>query len=539
MKKTNKIISLLLALGMMMPMAACVVEEDGPENPDVTLMMKIPDLGYGYEWLEALADGYTQKTGTPTHVEVTDVDTAYGTEIQGGSAKYDMYFNRGPANVIVANPIRVGTKTYDCILVDLTDVYTKPNPYDNGKTTILSKLRDGYDYYNEELRDADGDGVKEVHYFSVQYADSIVGIVRNKKVWKSSWITPVTTDELLSLCNTIKTDGYTPFIWSSQASYWSNFWPVWVYQYQGYEDMLRFWEGLPEAGKGENLSAQMWNRKGWQEGLTVMEKLLDNEKGYMDSYSLSVDFTTAQGYFLDGGRNIAMMVNGDWIENEMKKNYSDVDLDMIKVPVVSAIIDVVPDKSIANDAELSALIKAIDEGNTALTGAGYEVTQNDYDRVKTARNTYINPNTNHQVHIPAYSTKIELAKDFLLYMASDEGMMIMSKTSKGFLLPYEYSDAQMEEIKGVAGDFVRSCLEAREGNAVVSSAMYRSRLFTVAGMPVVPRYQLGSAVEIILSSEKTSETYMTASQIFKKNLANVMNGAVAFNQATGLDFTAN
>ena len=539
MKHIKRTACLLLALGMLIPTAACGGKAKGPENPDETLMMKIPDLGYGYEWLEALTDRYTEITGTPTWVEVTDIDTAYSTEIQGGSSKYDIYFNRGPAHSFVANPIRVGTRTYECILEDLTDIYTAPNPYDDNKTTILSKLRDGYDYYNEELRDADGDGEVEVHYYGVQYADSIVGIVRNKKVWKDSWAIPNTTDELIELCSTIKGQGYTPFIWSSQASYWSNYWPLWVYQYQGYEDMLRFWEGLPEAARGNEPSAQMWNRQGWKEGLIVMEKLLEAEKGYMDSYSLSVDFTTAQGYFLDGGRNIAMMVNGDWIENEMKKNYSNVDLDIIKNPVISAIINVLPDKSVANDDELSALIKAIDAGNTALKGDGYEVTQKDYDRVKTARNIYINPNTNHQAYIPVYSKKKTIAKDFLQFMASDEGMMIMSKTSKGFLLPYEYSDAQLEEIKGVAGNYVKSCIEGREGRRVVSSAMYRSRLFTVAGMSMTPRYQLGNSVEIMLSADPTTDTYMSAADIFRQNLANVMSAATAFNQATGIDFKRN
>ena len=457
MKKFKKLLSCVLAVGMLMPMVACG-PDDGPDNPEETLMMCIPNLGYGYEWLEALAARYTEKTGTPTYVEHTDTDAGYGTEILGGSGKYDIYFNRGPAHTFVANPVRVGTKTYECILEDLTDIYTSPNPYDNNQTTIKEKLRDGYDYYNEVLSDKDGDGVNEVKYYGVQYADSIVGIVRNKKIWKDSWGAPVTTNELLNLCSTIKGSGYTPFIWSSEQNYWMNFWPVWVYQYQGYDDMLRFWEGIPEAGKGDLPSAQMWNRAGWKEAMMVMEDLLYAPSGYMDTYSLSVDFTTAQGYFLDGGRNIAMMINGDWIENEMKKNYSNTDLDMIKVPVISSIINVVPDKSIADDTELSAVIKAIDAGNTSLTGEGYSVTQSDYDRVKTARNTYINPNTNHQAYIPVYSTKKTIAKDFIQFMASDEGMMVMSKTSKGFLLPFEYSDAQMSEIKGVAGSYIRSCL---------------------------------------------------------------------------------
>lgn len=538
MKSLKKSLCLLIAFVALIPATACGKKPNGPENPEATLMMKIPDLGYGYEWLKALADRYTEKTGTPTWVEVTDVDAAYATEIQGGASKYDLYFNRGSAHTLVANPVRVGARTYECILEDLTDIYTSANPYDDNRTTIKDKLRDGYEYYNQVLKDSDGDGTPEVHYYGVQYVDSIVGIVRNKSVWKDSWKTPNTTDELSGLCATIKSQGYTPFIWSQSSNYWMNYWPVWVYQYQGYNDMLRFWEGLPEKGRGDTPSAAMWDRKGWKEAMTVMENLLAEENGYMHKYSMTSDFTTAQGYFL-GNDNIAMMINGDWIENEMKKNYPNTRLDVIKTPVISAIINVLPDKSVENDAELSALIAAIDEGKTELSGVGYEVTQADYDRVKTARDTYINPLTNHQAYIPVYSEKKSIAKDFLQFMASDEGMTVMSESSKGFLLPYNYSTEQTESIKAVAGDYVKSCIEARNGCSMVSSAMYRSRLFTVGGMPFTPCYQLGNSVEVILSAKKSTDTYRNAAEIYRLNLANVQSAAAAFSQATGITFKRN
>lgn len=75
------------------------------------------------------------------------------------------------------------------------------------------------------------------------------------------------------------------------------------------------------------------------------------------------------------------MANGDWFDNEMRsfcegleqtQGYCDT-VKLMKTPVISSIIDQTP--TIENDAELSALISAIDAGETALKGEGYDVSQ--------------------------------------------------------------------------------------------------------------------------------------------------------------------
>lgn len=57
-----------------------------------------------------------------------------------------------------------------------------------------------------------------------------------------------------------------------------------------------------------------------------------------------------------------MMPNGAWLENEMEGAIaSDMQLRLMKTPVISAIRDVLPDKSVKDDAELSALVTYIDK----------------------------------------------------------------------------------------------------------------------------------------------------------------------------------
>ena len=90
----------------------------------------------------------------------------------------------------------------------------------------------------------------------------------------------------------------------------------------------------------------------------------------------------------------------------------------MRTPVISSIINVVPDKSIADDKELSALIKAIDANDISLKGQGYDVTQKDYDRVKETR-SIVRQGGGGQAVIPDYASAKDVAIDLLRFMATD------------------------------------------------------------------------------------------------------------------------
>ena len=506
-KMAERIIAGVMCFAAAFSLVGCgESKENQGEASKEALVIGCPKLGYGTVWMEALAEAYTEKTGKPVTVKIDPPDINYVAMIQSGTGDYDIYLTRFAAQQVLKS---MGEKA---LLEEMTELYKRKNPYDDNKTTIEEKLKEGYRYYNEYI-ETDG----SVHYYGLQYVDSIQQIVRNLDAWNDSWPEPRTTDELLELCGQIKKDGATPFIWCAADSYWQNFYPVWVYQYQDYEDMIDFWSGT--SPEGEKLSADMWNRTGWLRTLEVMEELLLPENEYQDAYSRSVDFTSAQSYFISGNRNIAMMVNGDWLVNEMAKNYPNANLEMMKTPVLSAVIEVLPGKSVADDAELRALIAAIDEKNTALSGTGYEVTQEDYDYVKECRTYYPNLNGHHQFLIPVNAKHKEAAEDFLLYCASDEGMMVMAESSGGFLAPYQYTDEQLAKIKeGCSSDFIKSALELRDGEMAATN-MFRSSLFTLGGLTPVPNFNLGATPEVLLSDEGAG--YMDAKTIFNKHLGNV------------------
>ena len=118
------------------------------------------------------------------------------------------------------------------------------------------------------------------------------------------------------------------------------------------------------------------------------------------------------------------MPNGSWLSNESGESANNSNIKMMKVPVISSIIDVLPDKSVGDDGELAALVRAIDEGSTKLRSDNYsyEVTQADFDRVKEARSYMYNNGAEAYAFIPRYSNAIEGAKEFLKYFYSDEAL---------------------------------------------------------------------------------------------------------------------
>ena len=138
------------------------------------------------------------------------------------------------------------------------------------------------------------------------------------------------------------------------------------------------------------------------------------------------------------------MANGDWFDNEMRsfcegleeaQGYCDT-VKLMKTPVISSIID--NTDTIADDAELSALITAIDAGETALQGEGYDVSQDDFNTVLAARVTVYSIGPGHNAVVPKTAVGKQVAYDFLRYMATDKANRIYIEATGGASLPFDY-----------------------------------------------------------------------------------------------------
>lgn len=487
-------------------------QEKEPLKDSSVLNIMVPDSYYSDSYIRWVAKAFTAKTGIQTNVKSTPTEKEYKKAFLEKTAEYDIYIMETDVYSLLDG---------ESLLASYDDVYNAQVP---GESVLFKdKMKDEYERYSR-VYDKDGGA----HYYSVPAHDSITSFVIQQDVWQDEWEIPVTTDELLSLAQTIKDTegGYTPFIYSSQASYWWDVASLWVTQYQGLDDMYGekgFWAGYDE--KGNRYVAEMWQRQGFLEALTVLDELVKDENGYQHELSEKIDYTTADGYFMQPENKIAMMPNGDWIYNLfLFTGFPDANWEMIATPVVSAIRNH-PDceGTIGSDMELSALIKAIDQGSTALTGDGYLVSQKAFDKVFQARNIYSSGSwiKDYAIVSPAWTDAKKLVNAFLLYLASEEGQIKYVEGSGGYAHCFERTDGVIDAIQNRANEFRLSVEKVRQNKIFAPwGTNNQSALFTLLEMPISPVIGLGyERPELIFASD---EGYKNAETVYLENYQNAL-----------------
>ena len=168
MKRTKRLMALTAAafLGFGM-LSGCAGRPGG--NAD--LKITISKLGYGTEWLKAIAEKYTEKTGVTFDIVEpvgnAGIDAIYA-EMESLASDTDIFITRQRHffETIYKGSISVDGVRYPCQYADLTDVYKA----DSDGSTIKEKMKPEFEqFYN----------VDEA-YYGLPWAESALGIVRNK-----------------------------------------------------------------------------------------------------------------------------------------------------------------------------------------------------------------------------------------------------------------------------------------------------------------------------------------------------------------------
>lgn len=419
-------------------------------NTDQTLEIFVVDAGYGVQWAHDIAGLFKQENWVKEKypelvVEVKSNDQKNFVQTQLSAPKlntYDLMFG------FYLND-QAGSED----IVDITEsVYNQKVPgedilfKDKMEEACLEELA----YFDPSNPDADES------YWYVPWQGGIQGIIYNADLLKEFGFAhePYTTDELYEMCVAIKkahkkAEGVEseiyPFIQSSDADYWSMYlFQTWWAQYQGIERYNNFYRGIDDGAR----SSDIFKQKGRLESLKVFEKLLksngnadDTAANFVNPQSFNVKFMVAQSSLLQG--HAVFHVNGDWFDNEMKEMKADIiknggkDYTMsFCLPVISAIKDQCT--TIEDDAELRALVKAIDENSDALTGEGYDVSPEDYDKVVEARFLANGGVGSALGIIPSYAKGKEPAIDFLRYMATDKALGAYVNATYGTKLLFKY-----------------------------------------------------------------------------------------------------
>lgn len=260
----------------------------------------------------------------------------------------------------------------------------------------------------------------------------------------------------------------------------------------------------------------------------TIQQLIDPSKGYTYSLAENAEYGDAQAYFLRGTKEDgAMMPAADWIENEMKTmaggGLEIGDILPMRTPVLSAISDKLSywkegvsyteaqlseEKRAQYDANLQALVDYADGTVTTLPTYGTEKeVKADAAIVEEARNLRYSIGLTHSCAIPVYATAKEGAKEFLKFMASDEGLKLYLANTNGANLPYDFDIKSWEGYSGLS-DFAKKKYEMYEdAQWLPVAAKYQSAY--LGGLQPVYRT---STFEVALGS-RDANTRKTAAEL--------------------------
>lgn len=521
MKTMKKITSLLLALLMLVALAACGgnggTTVTNPENPDeivedtTTLNIMILHKGYGFKWLEALKNGFEAANPGVT-VNLTTISKA---DIIKGDIKnykksdYDLYFDvssTGMASLVQEfSTYYAGSQA----LRPLNDVLDAEIPGEG--ITVREKMFDsvllGYQSEGRDTEDTSDDV-----YYGLPYVTSAMGLyynetVINEALGEGNWEVPNTTDELIALCQRLKDADCHILLPGSLDQYAKSFFLANWAQYEGMENFLKFFDGIgydSDRGRETTRSSLIYEQEGRLESMKVAYDLIDPDNGFVLSNTAEIGVNNLNDYqkrFVDSKNKLAFYFCGDWLMQEIQdnsgENSSNSVIKMMKTPVISSIIDAKNGYSADNearlpnindDATLSAVVSYVD-GKSDTLPAG--VTDSEVAYVKEARNIMGSQNEIHSVYAPAFSNAKTLANNFLIYMASDEGIQIFKDNCIGGFAPYHY------EYEGLSVT-EQSIYDATKDSTFVCNFQY-NELFYFAG-----------AKAMLLGSGGTFDSFITS-----------------------------
>lgn len=429
------------------------------------ISIAISSAGYGTDWIQNIMDEYTEATGVRFATLQTDpINGNLASQVANGNAATDIVITVGGMFRAQSNGM----------LEDLSGVYAATP---EGESEPISE-KTNRSVYERLLTD---DGIYQMSWingaasiiYNKTYIDGIAARDANDELgadWEENL--PRTTDELNEFARKIYAAGGVPFICSPNISYYDYLRLVWWAQYSGLETYRDFYRGYYTNASGERVpaeNAEVLNDPG---RLISMEAAGDlfGTAGWFHSDSVNLDFEAAQRVFLQNvtpgvdETGAAMMVCGDWMENEMRRNLNGQEIRMMRVPVIGDIVDNLPDKSVSRE-QLATAVQCIDDGDT-LEQAQAEIpglTLNDYTRLQEARRMVYSSAMGHMIAIPANRPEEnkQRAKDFLIYLCSDGAQAVFSETLNGLTMPYGYTP----ETSMVSG-FAASRIEAYGSDAI-------------------------------------------------------------------------
>ena len=465
----KKILTFVLAAAIAVSAGALAGCKPKISNDENTLEIYFLNAGYGDQFVADLAAAFeAEHEGVNVEYWGDDLDQTAALLQSGTTNTVDLFIIGGDMDSYAMAGANVHPD-YDIILENIDEVME----YEENGVMLKDKF----------IRDAVPQEI-DGHYYSFSWAVGATGLIYNASKFEilaqdnPNIAVPNTTDELVQLCEDIKAAGEIPFVFSVSTNYWEYMTRLWYMQYEGAENVKNFFLGIDNGAYSRDIFLQ----QGRLESLEALNSLIRHELGNNHDNVNLMNFAQSQAQFISG--NGLMMVNGDWLENEMRnvanEDENKFEFRMMKTPVVSALSEKLSywkeGKTFAEatktmpaetrkeyDEKLSAIIDYVDAGEPEGEKPSF-ATEDDVLIVRNARNVGYTIGGNHTVGIPVYATAKDLAKEFLKFMLSDEGYRIYFDATTGNQLPIKYDLQNDTERWGSMSAFAKSRYEVTIAN---------------------------------------------------------------------------
>lgn len=489
MKRT---VSVLVAVLMVLSMAACSGGTPGTDkgNKDKygersrSFTLCYYEGGYGSDWLEAVVDDYMLNVNKDVYISLkssTDNESARE-KISSQTGTYDLYL------------IEVDMFDKADSLEELSDLFEMEVPGETG-VKVKDKIAARWlDYYEEDGK-----------YYQMP-ATNFLGwnwsynkTLLDETLGEGNWKLPNTTDELFDIGDELfnKNVFLTTFAGNDTtggADYLRYCYEVWFAQMTGMEGYDHYFRceydnnGTWEVAKDHPQNI-VDNKDAIEKTYQVAETLCQGRGSaeYVHSKCESLSFLDAEFLLYQGGFKgskeypIAFYYNTSAGEQEMKPYLrdgiiEDQDVKMMKMPVISAIID--RTSSIPNDAVLSAVIDYVDGTAVALPDG---VTESDVEIVKEARNMMAELICREFVITKNASDKDDI-KEFLAYLTSDRAQKLAAQKCSGLpVLNYGYVPTE-EDMGFTFSEYVKSVQKLSSEANIVDIAGFDKELGRFVGL---------------------------------------------------------
>ena len=415
MKQAKRVLAMAMALTAVCGIAACGTPKK-TGNPNL-ITVEASLAGYRRQWLDGIAEKYTQETGVEVDINWDpNLTTNISNVMDYNTRVSDLYY------VNLSGGNREFTWHLQGKLEPLNDVFAK----DNGTgITIEESIEDGFE----------GGGL----YEGVRYAAYTVAgydcLVYNPDILeRAGWDKPfpATVDGLVEMFEVINNaqllaeDGKTvvkPFVYTGIYDSISHLFDAFEVQYGGAEEYAAFYNQTDKSGPVEAKYYKKSTKVAFENLMKIMAVGNDNKPKYVLDGSAARTHTDAQTAFLNG--YAAVCTTGTWFETEMGQ-----------------IIEKGKDKY-----EIAPFPLATDENGGYGEAVNHLIDPTKEATPENMKKYNLRLSADSPFYIPKKAQNKEGAKDFLAFVLQEENIRYMHEQT-GNALRYKYDRSKLNLAEG-------------------------------------------------------------------------------------------